>query len=67
MKPNIALTNKSHLPAVHMKGAGVVEEIAYTSGSFFLAGTLLGHGLTPAFAAVFSVRGLWSMRRGLQS
>lgn len=53
------------IPAVHMKGAGVVGgRIANSSGAFFFVWTLIAFGVTTLFSVILSVRGLWNLRRG---
>jgi hypothetical protein len=53
------------IPAIHMKGTGVVGgSIASTGGAFFFVWTLLAFGVTSLFSAILSVRGLWNLRRG---
>jgi hypothetical protein len=51
------------VPYVHMKGkgVGVTSKLANTSGHFFFVWTLLAIGVLGLFAAILSVRGLWSL------
>jgi hypothetical protein len=49
------------VPAIHMRGAGLVGgAIANSSGVFFWVWTLIALGVTATFSAILSVRGLWS-------
>ena len=47
------------VPVIHMKGAGVGEAIAKSSGAFFFIWTLLALGVTALFSIILAVRGLW--------
>ena len=47
------------VPVIHMKGAGVGETIATSSGAFFFIWTLLALGVTALFSVILSARGLW--------
>ena len=51
------------VPVIHMKGSGGVMggEIGKSSEAFFFVWTLLALGVTSAFSAVLSARGLWSL------
>src|SRR5438552_18654808 len=53
------------MPLAHMRGVGLVGgRIANSSGAFFFVWTLIALGVTALFSVIFSVRGLWRMRRG---
>jgi hypothetical protein len=53
------------VPVLHMQGAGLVGgRIANTSGMFFWVWTLIALSMTATCSLFFSVRGLWSLRRG---
>ncbi len=56
------------IPVLHMMGKGVMHgnRVANSSGAFFFIWTLIAVGVTALFSAVLSVRGLWSLRRGVQ-
>jgi hypothetical protein len=55
----------SGVPAIHMRGSGLVGgDIANSSGVFFWVWTLLALGVTTCFSVILSARGLWSLRRG---
>jgi len=55
----------SVVPLAHMRGAGLVGgRIANSSGIIFWVWTLIALGVTASVSVVFSVRGLWSLRRG---
>ena len=48
---------------LHLRGAGLVGgRIANSGGKFFWVWTLLALGASGALCAIFSVRGLWSLR-----
>jgi hypothetical protein len=50
----------------HMRRVGLVGgRIANSSGIFFWVFTLLALGVTALFSVILSVRGLWSLRKGL--
>ena len=54
----------SVMPLAHMRGAGLVGgRVAGSSGMFFWVWTLLTLGVTSVFSLIFSVRGLWGLRR----
>jgi hypothetical protein len=50
---------------MHMKGIGLVggKIPANSSGVFFWVGTLIMLGVTSALSFLFSVRGLWGLRK----
>jgi hypothetical protein len=49
---------------LHLRGAGLVGgRIANSSGVFFWVWTLIALGVTAAFSAILSARGLWSLQR----
>jgi hypothetical protein len=54
------------VPLAHMrgKGVGVTSSLANSSGHFFFVWTLFAIGVTGLFAAILSVHGLWSLRKG---
>jgi hypothetical protein len=52
------------VPVIHMTGKGLGGAIARSSGGLFFIWTIVALGVSAAFAAVLSIRGLWSMRRG---
>ncbi len=52
------------VPVIHMKGAGISEAIAESSGGFFFVWTLLALGATALFSAILSARGLWEHLQG---
>ncbi len=55
----------SGVPAIHMRGSGLVGgDIANSSGVFFWVWTLLALGVTTLFSVILSARGLWSLLRG---
>ena len=55
----------SVVPAVHMRGAGLVGgRIANTSGMFFWVWTLIALGASGLLSFVLSARALWSLQRG---
>ncbi len=55
----------SGIPAVHMRGRGLVGgDIANSGGVFFWVWTFLALGVTSMFSFILSARGLWSLRRG---
>jgi hypothetical protein len=52
------------IPAVHMRGAGLVGgRIANSDGVFFWVWTLIALGVTGIVSAVLSAQGLWSLQR----
>jgi hypothetical protein len=55
------------VPVIHMmgNGVGVGGNIANSSGAFFFVWTLFALGVTALFSVVLSVRGLWSLQRGV--
>lgn len=56
----------SGVPVIHMAGAGLAGGvIAKSSGAFFFVWTLMAFGVTTIFSVILSVRGLWSLQRGL--
>ena len=57
----------SYVPVVHFmgKGVGAGSRIANSSGAFLFVWTLIAIGVTSLFSVILSVRGLWSLRRGL--
>ncbi len=55
----------SVVPAVHMRGAGLVGgRIANTSGMFFWVWMLIALGASGLLSFVLSARALWSLQRG---
>ena len=56
------------IPVLHTMGKGVMHgsRVANSSGAFFFIWTLVAVGVTALFSAVLSVRGLWSLRWGVQ-
>ena len=52
------------VPIIHMKGAGVGDAIAKSSGGFFFIWTLIALGVTSLFSAMLSARALWEQLRG---
>ena len=55
----------SVVPAVHMRGAGLVgSRIANTSGMFFWVWMLIALGASGLLSFVLSARALWSLQRG---
>jgi hypothetical protein len=55
----------SGVPAIHMRGSGLVGgDIANSNGVFFWVWTLLALGVTTLFSVILSARGLWSLLRG---
>jgi hypothetical protein len=55
----------SGIPAIHMRGRGLVGgDIANSSGVFFWVWTLIALGVTTLFSVILSARGLWSLQRG---
>ena len=53
----------SSIPVIHMAGKrGITAGISLSAGAFFFAWPLLALGVTAAFSAALSVRGLWSLR-----
>jgi hypothetical protein len=53
------------MPVMHMRGAHY-GEIARSPGGFFFVWTLWALGGVGGFTFVLSVRGLWSLRRGVE-
>lgn len=54
----------SGIPVIHMMGKrGITAGIPSSPGAFFFVWTLIALGVTAAFSAVLSVRGLWRLRR----
>jgi hypothetical protein len=56
------------IPVLHMMGKGVMHgsRVANSSGAFFFIWTIIALGVTALFSVILSVRGLWSLRRGVQ-
>ena len=55
----------SAVPAIHMRGRGLVGgDIANSGGVFFWVWTLIALGVTAIFSVVLSARELWNLRRG---
>ena len=54
------------VPLAHLrgKGVGITSRLAHSDGHFFFVWTLFAIGVTGLFAAILSVHGLWSLRRG---
>lgn len=53
------------VPYLHMTGSGLVGARIVNSGAvFFWVWTLMALGVTALVSVVFSVGGLWSLRRG---
>jgi hypothetical protein len=52
----------SLVPVIHLKGVGVDDAIAKSSGAFFFIWTLLALGITSLFSVILSARGLWEHR-----
>lgn len=53
----------SAIPVIHMSGRrGITAGIPSSPGAFFFVWTLIALGVTAAFSAALSVRGLWSLR-----
>ena len=58
----------SGIPAIHMRGRGLVGgDIANSSGVFFWVWTLIALGVTTLFSVILSARGLWGLRKGQSS
>lgn len=54
----------SGIPVIHMMGKrGIAAGIPLSAGAFFFVWTLMALGVTAAFSAVLSVRGLSSLQR----
>ena len=51
------------LPYLHMKGAGISEATAKSSGGFFFVWTMLALTMTALFSGILSIREFWVHRR----
>ena len=52
------------LPVIHMRASSGITAGIKSGGAFFFVLTLLAIGVTAILSVMFSVRGLWSLRRG---
>lgn len=53
----------SGIPVVHRMGAGLVGDVANSSGIFFWVWTLIALQVTAILSLILSAGGLWSLRR----